>query len=227
MSTCSSAYFKWTRGLARTDGHVGSDVDEYMMDDDELGEDAGDMDSQYATPKSNSPTKLTARQRARNNKDLQETLIALPGESIRQESKAIPDYAAESGSKKVILTEAERLQRREEVARRRKRQSEQKLQDEQVCLSALHFRSCSRFSHHLVGPNDQSIAASSDGKIESTIRCPLTSGRRRCRRVLTIRFTFKKNDSSTSRQHDPLGQLDRRRVSRPQGRRADGQGELD
>lgn len=34
--------------------------------------------------------------------------------------------------KKLVLTEAERLQRREETARRRKRQSEQRLQDEQV-----------------------------------------------------------------------------------------------
>jgi Ino eighty subunit 2 len=40
----------------------------------------------------------------------------------------------EAGTKKaLVLTEAERLQRREESARRRKRQMEQKLQDEQVC----------------------------------------------------------------------------------------------
>jgi len=43
----------------------------------------------------------------------------------------------EVGTKKaLVLTEAERLQRREESARRRKRQMEQKLQDEQVCLSS-------------------------------------------------------------------------------------------
>lgn len=37
-----------------------------------------------------------------------------------------------AGKKQIVLTEAERQQKREETARRRKRQSEQKLQDEQV-----------------------------------------------------------------------------------------------
>ena len=48
-----------------------------------------------------------------------------------------------TSSKKLILTEAERLQRREEVGRRRKRQMEQKLQDEQVSdqAQALDLRS--------------------------------------------------------------------------------------
>lgn len=60
---------------------------------------------------------MTARQRAKQNKDLQDTLISLP-----------------DGQPKIkpVLTEAERLQKREEMARRRKRQNEQRLQDEQV-----------------------------------------------------------------------------------------------
>jgi hypothetical protein len=42
-------------------------------------------------------------------------------------------------SKALVLTEAERLQRREESARRRKRQTEQRQQDEQVCLGLSAF----------------------------------------------------------------------------------------
>jgi hypothetical protein len=41
-------------------------------------------------------------------------------------------YVDGAGKKQIVLTEAERQQKREETARRRKRQSEQKLQDEQV-----------------------------------------------------------------------------------------------
>ena len=53
----------------------------------------------------------------------------------------------EAGAKKaLVLTEAERLQRREESARRRKRQMEQKLQDEQVRSSTSLLGSSSFFS---------------------------------------------------------------------------------
>ncbi|WVQ69182.1 uncharacterized protein L199_007398 [Kwoniella botswanensis] len=97
--------------------------DEFAESDDELllfGEGAdGDEDAEgsiISSRRSISPTKMTARQRAKGNKDLQETLLQLPNEV---------------SGKKVILTEAERLQKREETARRRKRQTEQKLQDEQ------------------------------------------------------------------------------------------------
>lgn len=55
---------------------------------------------------------------------------------------------AEVGKKALVLTEAEKLQRREENARRRKRQTEQRLQDEQVGAFGSqhwhwHFLSCS------------------------------------------------------------------------------------
>ncbi|WRT64831.1 uncharacterized protein IL334_001767 [Kwoniella shivajii] len=88
--------------------------DELAESDDELL--LGDDESVMSSRRSLSPTKMTARQRAKGNKDLQETLLQLPNEV---------------SGKKLILTEAERLQRREETARRRKRQTEQKLQDEQ------------------------------------------------------------------------------------------------
>ncbi|WWC87008.1 uncharacterized protein L201_001890 [Kwoniella dendrophila CBS 6074] len=92
--------------------------DEFADSDDELmlGDGDGNESVLSSSRRSLSPTKMTARQRAKGNKDLQETLIQLPNEV---------------SGKKLILTEAERLQKREETARRRKRQTEQKLQDEQ------------------------------------------------------------------------------------------------
>ncbi|WOO83760.1 uncharacterized protein LOC62_05G007283 [Vanrija pseudolonga] len=93
---------KKTKRTAR-EAELGSDQDEIYEEDD--------LDSRAP-----SPSKMTARQRAKQNKDLQDTLISLP-----------------DGQPKVkpVLTEAERLQKREEMARRRKRQNEQRLQDEQ------------------------------------------------------------------------------------------------
>ncbi|ORX38857.1 hypothetical protein BD324DRAFT_294568 [Kockovaella imperatae] len=105
--------------MVAMDVDLGSDEDE--LDVMEEGDDPTDeLDSgQNSAQRSTSPSKMTARQRARGNKDLQETLLELP-------------HGNEGSSKKqLILTEAERIQRREEVARRRKRQTEQKLQDEQ------------------------------------------------------------------------------------------------
>jgi hypothetical protein len=59
----------------------------------------------------------------------------------------------EAGAKKaLVLTEAERLQRREESARRRKRQMEQKLQDEQVCLSSIFMAFLFFFRFHSYSP---------------------------------------------------------------------------
>ncbi|KAL1406249.1 hypothetical protein Q8F55_007943 [Vanrija albida] len=91
---------KKTKRTAR-EAELGSDQDEVYDEDDS---------------RAPSPSKMTARQRAKQNKDLQDTLISLP-----------------DGQPKVkpVLTEAERLQKREEMARRRKRQNEQRLQDEQ------------------------------------------------------------------------------------------------
>ena len=46
-------------------------------DDDDL-----DPDAEGVEGRSTSPSKLTARQRAKGNKDLQETLVSLPGKSF-------------------------------------------------------------------------------------------------------------------------------------------------
>lgn len=110
---------------------IGSDEEEPLDD----GPDELDVLSYTGSSRrSISPSKLTARQRAKGNKDLQDTLIALP-------NGALPPHPfhwarlmgeVDTQGKKLVLTEAERLQRREETARRRKRQSEQRLQDEQV-----------------------------------------------------------------------------------------------
>lgn len=118
---------------------IGSDEEEPLDD----GPDELDVLS-YAgsSRRSISPSKLTARQRAKGNKDLQDTLIALP-------NGALPPHPfhwarlmgeVDTQGKKLVLTEAERLQRREETARRRKRQSEQRLQDEQVGDAYLYPR---------------------------------------------------------------------------------------
>lgn len=67
---------------------------------------------------------MTARQRAKREKELGED------EGLIDEGlMSLPDGQVKV---KPILTEAERLQKREEMARRRKRQNEQRLQDEQV-----------------------------------------------------------------------------------------------
>ena len=120
------------------------DSDEDMEDIDEDDQEDEDGDEEDALKAGNgedesaaSPSKLTARQRARGNVDLQETLIALPMGASPFHLVWREVLIADPGNKKLVLTEAEKLQRREEVARRRKRQSEQKLQDEQVCLSPL------------------------------------------------------------------------------------------
>ncbi|KAL7419010.1 hypothetical protein Q5752_006695 [Cryptotrichosporon argae] len=65
-----------------------------------------------------SPSKMTARQRSRQNKDLSDGLLSLPNDNLPKKPEP-------------VLTEAERLGRREENARRRRRQNEQRLQDEQ------------------------------------------------------------------------------------------------
>lgn len=54
------------------------------------------------------------------------------------------------GNKKLILTEAEKLQRREETARKRKRQSEQKIQDEMVSKHANAIKSDENMSPSLL-----------------------------------------------------------------------------
>lgn len=67
-----------------------------QLDDDEDAEmddeEGGFGDDSRAT----SPSKLTARQRAKNNKDLQETLIALPNGQSSSGSAALPCYPTPS-----------------------------------------------------------------------------------------------------------------------------------
>ncbi|KAK4686083.1 Ino eighty subunit 2, partial [Tremellales sp. Uapishka_1] len=82
--------------------------------EDDFSDDFSDMQSKGG---SISPSKMTARQRAKQNKDLQDTLIELPNDAI--------------GKKAMVLTEVEKAQKKEETARRRKRLTEQKQQDEQ------------------------------------------------------------------------------------------------
>jgi len=61
---------------------VGSDEEEALFEQDPAGEEEIDeldvMSYAGSSRRSASPSKLTARQRAKGNKDLQETLIALP-----------------------------------------------------------------------------------------------------------------------------------------------------
>ena len=81
---------------------------------------------------------MTARQRAKREKELGEDEGLIDDGLL-----SLPDGLAKV---KPILTEAERLQKREEMARRRKRQNEQRLQDEQV---GCFFFTASRIIHVL------------------------------------------------------------------------------
>ncbi|KIR25854.1 ino eighty subunit 2 [Cryptococcus deuterogattii 99/473] len=95
------------------------DMDGDMLDDDNLEDEEGVAFGEGGDDSargSKSPTKMTARQRARGNKDLQEGLLVL------EEAPS---------SRALVLTEQEKLERKEEASRRRRRQVEQKLQDEQ------------------------------------------------------------------------------------------------
>ncbi|OCF41701.1 hypothetical protein I317_04507 [Kwoniella heveanensis CBS 569] len=140
--------------------------DELESDDELLLKD--DEESIMSSRRSGSPSKLTARQRAKGNKDLQETLLQLPNEL--------------TGKKQVILTEAERQQKREETARRRKRQSEQKLQDEQDetinrLLRAQTSRSRAKLDNPSPGVGDaEGGEASGSGQVSPSRRVPLIAG---------------------------------------------------
>lgn len=89
-----------------------------------LTPDADSDDEFRDESRATSPSKMTARQRAKREKELGEDEGA-----IDEGLMSLPDGQVKV---KPILTEAERLQKREEMARRRKRQNEQRLQDEQV-----------------------------------------------------------------------------------------------
>jgi Ino eighty subunit 2 len=85
-----------------------------------------------------SPSKMTARQRSRLGQTGE--LLALPGKFSSSRLMFHIELTFSDGVQskaKPILTEAERLQKREEMARRRKRQNEQRLQDEQVSSTLL------------------------------------------------------------------------------------------
>lgn len=118
------------------------DMDGDMLDDDNLEDDEGvafgegEDDSARG---SKSPTKMTARQRARGNKDLQEGLLVLEEGMLLSHRRPHNEYwnvnsarASAPSSRALVLTEQEKLERKEEASRRRRRQVEQKLQDEQV-----------------------------------------------------------------------------------------------
>lgn len=64
-----------------------SDSEELLLDDDdvdvEMEEDELEDDEDFSTSKrSQSPTKMTARQRSKQDKGIQDTLIELPGMSV-------------------------------------------------------------------------------------------------------------------------------------------------
>jgi hypothetical protein len=140
-----------TFGIGSEDEGLEVELEEDELGDDDEGgdEDGDDMSIDFenrSSRRSTSPSKLTARQRAKGNKDLQDTLIALPnGESRRfvVYTQLKTSRVDAPGKKPIpIMTEAEKGQKKEEMARRRKRQTEQKLQDEQVS-SLNHTTPCS------------------------------------------------------------------------------------
>ncbi|TYJ54648.1 hypothetical protein B9479_004682 [Cryptococcus floricola] len=85
------------------------------LEEDQLLDEEGYEDNERRHP-SSSPSKMTARQRAKGNSDLQDHLLVL--------EEARPTRALQ-------LTEQEKIERKEEASRRRRRQIEQRLQDEQ------------------------------------------------------------------------------------------------
>ncbi|KAK8847351.1 hypothetical protein IAR55_005208 [Kwoniella newhampshirensis] len=135
-----------------------SDDELLLRDDDEAAEDDG-----MSSRRSVSPSKLTARQRAKGNKDLQETLLQLPNEL--------------TGKKQLVLTEAEKQERREETARRRKRQSEQKLQDEQdQTINRLLRAQTSKSRSKLDNPSPALDSGGPSSHPSPTRRVPATPG---------------------------------------------------
>ncbi|WVQ73850.1 hypothetical protein IAR50_003431 [Cryptococcus sp. DSM 104548] len=85
------------------------------LEEDQLYDEDGYEDDGRRHP-SSSPSKMTARQRAKGNSDLQDHLLVL---------EEAPSARA------LVLTEQEKLERKEEASRRRRRQIEQRRQDEQ------------------------------------------------------------------------------------------------
>ncbi|RXK37520.1 hypothetical protein M231_05241 [Tremella mesenterica] len=127
---------------AASDDGLEDEVD--MIETPEVDEMDDTMEDENESFQSVSPSKLTARQRAKHDKGLRETLLELPNDP---------------GKNKLILTEAEKQLRREETARRRKRQSEQKRQDEQdQTINRLLRAQTSKSRNKLEDPLDGSPA---------------------------------------------------------------------
>lgn len=109
-----------------------SEQDELQEDQDS---DSSEFD-EFRTRAQVSPAKMTARQRSKQNKDVGEELIQLPNrewQSCKPQALTITEVTS---SRKQILTDAEKAQKKEETARRRKRQLDQKLEDEKVRFRA-------------------------------------------------------------------------------------------
>ncbi|OWZ70290.1 hypothetical protein AYX14_04323 [Cryptococcus neoformans] len=119
------------------------DIDGDMLNDDDVEDEEGVTFGEGEDDNargSKSPTKMTARQRAKGNKDLQEGLLVL------EEAPS---------SRALVLTEQEKLERKEEASRRRRRQVEQKLQDEQdETINRLLRAQTSRSRSKLDNPTD-------------------------------------------------------------------------
>ncbi|GMK57834.1 hypothetical protein CspeluHIS016_0406680 [Cutaneotrichosporon spelunceum] len=127
-STRTAAIKASARAVAQAQASKEETEEEDELDDDDdegEGDDDADADAdgdeemeeefEVTDSRAPSPSKMTARQRARLTEGDSHLMVLPDGFS-----KPKPE-----------LTEAERLQKREEMARRRKRQNEQRLQDEQ------------------------------------------------------------------------------------------------
>lgn len=108
---------------------LGNDMDENDDDGSELASDSDDPDSTRATP---DLTKLTKRQRGALEEE-DPSLLALSNEAL----------------KKKHLTAEEHVQRRAEMARRRKNLSEKRNEEEKVQSPrfSLHFNSCEQWTN--------------------------------------------------------------------------------
>nr|ODN87299.1 hypothetical protein L203_03571 [Cryptococcus depauperatus CBS 7841] len=110
----------------RLDELEDADMEEAIVLEEEIIEEEDDFEESFEDVQIGNSGKMTARQRAKGNKDLQDSLLVLE----EGESQMSNDYKTPS-SRVVVLTDQEKLERKEEAARRRRRQIEQKLQDEQ------------------------------------------------------------------------------------------------
>ncbi|ODO06293.1 hypothetical protein L198_01525 [Cryptococcus wingfieldii CBS 7118] len=100
------------------------------LEEDQLLDEEGFEDDERRHP-SSSPSKMTARQRAKGNSDLQDHLLVLEEGRFTLACTLCTDDTPARPTRALQLTEQEKIERKEEASRRRRRQIEQRLQDEQ------------------------------------------------------------------------------------------------